>query len=96
MRLAQKSPAARADNQIVDWGSFAACLRLCPEGRQGDSEQAASELAAARGLLRHKTLSISSMKTHEYLPDPEPPPAIQALEDRTFFAGLRKTGMPEQ
>ena len=36
------------------------------------------------------------MKTHEYLPDPEPPPAIQALEERSFFAGLRKAGIPEQ
>jgi len=63
---------------------------------KGDGEQAASELAAARGLLPHKTLRISLMKTHEYLPDPEPAPAIRALEDRTFFAGVRKAGVSEQ
>ena len=31
-----------------------------------------------------------------YRPEPGPPPAIRALDDRTYFAGLRKAGTPEQ
>lgn len=61
---------------------------------KGDTEQAASELSAARGLSGDRTLSITLIKTQ--WDDPQLPPTIRALLDATYFAGLRKAGMPEK
>ena len=64
---------------------------------QGETELAASELAQARRLFKPDTFNITWLKAHMmYRPEPGPPPAILALDDRTYFAGLRKAGMPEQ
>ncbi|MBV8800862.1 MAG: tetratricopeptide repeat protein [Alphaproteobacteria bacterium] len=64
---------------------------------QGETELAASELAQARPLFKPDTFSITWVRTQMmYRPEPGPPPAIRALDDRTYFAGLRKAGMPEQ
>ena len=64
---------------------------------QGETELAASELAQARRLFKPDTFNISWIRSHMmYRPEPGPPPAIRALDDRTYFAGLRKAGMPEQ
>jgi hypothetical protein len=64
---------------------------------QGETELAASELAQARRLSRPDTFNITWLKAHMiYRPEPGPPPAIRVLDDRTYFAGLRKAGMPEQ
>ena len=64
---------------------------------KGVTELAASELAQARRFFKPDAFNITWLKAHMmYRPDPEPPPTIHALEDRTFFAGLRKAGMPEQ
>jgi adenylate cyclase len=63
---------------------------------QGDTELATSELAQARRLFKPDTFNITWIKAHIYRPEPGPPPAIRDLDDRTYFAGLRKAGMPEQ
>ena len=63
---------------------------------KGETELAASELAEARGMSGDNTFNIAWVKTHQYWPDPEPPPSIRTLEDRTVFAGLRQAGMPEE
>ena len=64
---------------------------------QGETELATSELAQARRLFKPDTFNISWIRSHMmYRPEPGPPPAIRALDDRTFFAGLHKAGMPEQ
>jgi len=64
---------------------------------QGETELAASELAQARPLFKPDTFNITWVRTQMmYRPEPGPPPAIRALDDRTCFAGLRKAGMPEQ
>jgi hypothetical protein len=64
---------------------------------QGDTELATSELAQARRLVKPDTFNITWLKAHMiYRPEPGPPAAIRVLDDRTYFAGLRKAGMPEQ
>jgi adenylate cyclase len=64
---------------------------------QGETELAASELAQARRLFKPDTFNINWIREHMiYQLEPGPPPAIRALDDRTYFAGLRKAGMPEQ
>ena len=64
---------------------------------QGETELAASELAQVRRFFKPDTFNITWLKAHMmYRPEPGPPPAIRALDDRTYFAGLRKAGMPEQ
>jgi hypothetical protein len=66
-------------------------------GLQGETELAASELAQARPLFKPGTFNITWIRTQMmYRPEPGPPPAIRALDDRTYFAGLRKGGMPEE
>jgi len=62
----------------------------------GETERAAFELAEARRMSRGNTFNIAWVKAHQYRADPEPPPSIRILEDRTYFAGLRKAGMPEE
>jgi TolB-like protein len=63
---------------------------------KGETELAASELVEARGMSGDNRFNIAWVRTHQYWPDPEPPPSIRTLEDRTVFAGLRKAGMPEE
>jgi TolB-like protein/DNA-binding winged helix-turn-helix (wHTH) protein/Tfp pilus assembly protein PilF len=64
---------------------------------QGETELASSELAQARRFFKSDTFNITWVKTQMmYRPEPGPPPAIRALDDQTYFAGLRKAGMPEQ
>jgi tetratricopeptide (TPR) repeat protein len=59
---------------------------------KGETDRAATELAAARRLSDGRYSSISRLKASEYFGVPE----VQALFDATYFAGLRKAGMPEQ
>ena len=63
---------------------------------QGDTEFATSELAQARRLSKPDTFNITWLKAYIYRPEAEPSAAIRVLDDRTYFAGLRKAGMPEQ
>jgi tetratricopeptide (TPR) repeat protein len=63
---------------------------------KGEMELAASEIAQVQRLLEPNKFNIAWIKAHHNRPDPEPPPAIRALLDRTYFAGLRKAGVPEE
>jgi TolB-like protein/class 3 adenylate cyclase len=58
---------------------------------RGETERAASELAEARRLSGGDLFSsIANLKTY-----PEAP-KLRALYEATYFAGLRKAGMPEE
>ena len=59
-------------------------------GLEGETERAAAELAEARRLGSAPS-SITSAKT-----GPFGLPKIRALSEATFFAGLRKAGVPEE
>jgi TolB-like protein/DNA-binding winged helix-turn-helix (wHTH) protein/Flp pilus assembly protein TadD len=59
-------------------------------GLKGETERAAAELAEARRLYG-APLSIARMKT-----GPMGLPKIRGLSEATFFAGLRKAGVPEE
>jgi hypothetical protein len=59
---------------------------------RGDSERAAAELAEARRLNRDLYSSIAHVKAGGYFGVPK----IRALYEATYFAGLRKAGMPEE
>jgi adenylate cyclase len=61
-------------------------------GLRGDSERAAAELAEARRLNGDLYSSIAHVKTSGYFGAPK----IRALYEATYFAGLRKAGMPEE
>jgi TolB-like protein/DNA-binding winged helix-turn-helix (wHTH) protein len=66
-------------------------------GLKGETELAASELAQAQRFFKPDTFNISWIRSQMmYRPEPGPPPAIRALDDRTYFAGLRKAGVPEE
>ena len=69
-------------------------IRLAaPHGLEGEPERSAAELAEARRLAVEGTFSsIAKMKAG--IPS-SVPPTSRALFDITFFAGLRKAGMPE-
>jgi predicted Zn-dependent protease len=59
----------------------------------GEFERAAAELAEARRLSREdRYSSIARLKVLENLGVPK----IRALYETTYFAGLRKAGMPEE
>jgi adenylate cyclase len=61
-------------------------------GLKGDTERAATELAAARRLSRDdRYSSISRLKAIRHWGIPK----IRALFEATYFAGLRNAGMPE-
>jgi hypothetical protein len=62
-------------------------------GLKGDTERAAGELAHARRLKGEGSFSsIAQMRaTGDW-----GVPTIQALFETTYFAGLRKAGMPEE
>jgi tetratricopeptide (TPR) repeat protein len=60
---------------------------------KGDSERAAGELAKAKSLVGDDRFSsIAHVKATGYWGVP----TIQALFETTYFAGLRKAGMPEE
>ena len=64
---------------------------------KGETELASSELAQAQRFFKPDTFNITWVREQMmYRPEPGPPPAVRALDDRTYFAGLRKAGMPEQ
>src|ERR1700732_5113538 len=62
-------------------------------GLNGETERAAAELAEAR-RLRGKGFysSLARLRAIGYFGVPK----IQALIEATYFAGLRKAGMPEE
>jgi adenylate cyclase len=61
-------------------------------GLKGDLDRAAAELAEARGLLGGRAYSsIAAMRARDW-----GVPSIRALHEDTFFAGLRKAGVPEE
>ena len=60
---------------------------------KGDSERAAVELAEARKLVSDKRYSnIAALQAVESWGVPK----IRALYEATYFAGLRKAGVPEE
>jgi hypothetical protein len=59
----------------------------------GDADRAAVELAEALRLARDgRFSSIARLKAVRYFGVPK----IHALYEATYFAGLRKAGMPEE
>ena len=62
-------------------------------GLIGDRQRAAAELAEARRLRSGRYSSISKLKATM---DVRVLPKVRALYDATFFAGLRKAGVPEE
>jgi hypothetical protein len=59
----------------------------------GETERAATELSEARGLSaddRYTSIARLRALGHGGLPK------VRALFEATYFAGLRKTGMPEE
>lgn len=61
---------------------------------RGETERAAAELAEARRLSgRDLFSSIAHLKA---LPGAWGAPKIRALYEATYFAGLRKAGLPEE
>ena len=65
---------------------------------KGASERAAAELAEARRLTPDDRFSSIARYKAVIYPRAENRalPKIQALSETTFFAGLRKAGMPEE
>jgi hypothetical protein len=62
-------------------------------GLKGESEHAAAELADARRLSPDdRYSSIARLRAVEHYRSPK----IQALREDTYFAGLRKAGVPEE
>jgi TolB-like protein/Flp pilus assembly protein TadD len=60
---------------------------------KGETERATAELAEARKLVRDgRYSSIARFKAIEHSGVPK----VSALSETTFFAGLRKAGMPEE
>lgn len=58
----------------------------------GDAERAAVEFAAARRMNPHLYSSLAGLRASQ----PWGVPKVEALFEATYFAGLRKAGMPEQ
>ena len=62
-------------------------------GLKGESKRAAAELAEARRLIADdRYSSIARLRASAIWVEPK----IRALAEATFFAGLRKAGMPEE
>ena len=60
---------------------------------KGDNERAATELAEARRLVGDsRYANIAALQAVEFWGVPK----IRALYEATYFAGLRKAGMPEE
>ena len=61
---------------------------------KGETEHAATELAEARRVSGdHRYSSIAKLQTLDFH---SAVPEIRALFEATYFAGLRKAGMPEE
>jgi adenylate cyclase len=72
---------------------FVRALLASAYGLKGDIERAAAELAEARGLVAaNRWSSIARLKARGYFGVPK----VRALFEATYFAGLRKAGMPEE
>jgi hypothetical protein len=79
-------PPAGPHHQPHAWLASAYALK-------GDTERAADELADARRLnIDDRYSSIARLKAA----GPGGVPKIRALFEATYFAGLRKAGMPEE
>ena len=80
-----------SDEVALNRGAVAICgLCLC---LKGDTKRGASELAEARRLsLQDRVSSLARLKAIGYWGVPK----VQELFEATFFAGLRKAGMPEE
>ena len=66
-------------------------------GVKGETERAAAELAEARRLSPDgRYSSIARLKANPYDIVSFAAPKIRALFEATYFAGLRKAGMPEE
>jgi adenylate cyclase len=66
---------------------------------KGEPERAAFELGEARRLSAADTLSIAWVRANLSRPEPSwsyAVPKIRALYEATFFAGLRKAGIPAE
>jgi hypothetical protein len=67
---------------------------------KGETYRAAAELSQARGLAagdRYSSLArLRAAGYHPTAPGNWGVPKIRALFEATFFAGLRKAGMPEE
>jgi TolB-like protein/Tfp pilus assembly protein PilF len=75
-------------NQPLPYARLAAAYSL-----KGETERATAELAEARKLVRDGHYSsIARLKAVEYSEVPK----VRALIEATYFAGLRKAGMPEE
>jgi predicted Zn-dependent protease len=61
---------------------------------KGESERAAAELAEARRLAADGR--YSSIARYRAIVPLGESPKVRALYETTFFAGLRKAGMPEE
>jgi hypothetical protein len=59
---------------------------------KGETERAAAELTEARRLSDGRYSSIAHLKAVAYFGVPN----IRALYEASYFAGLRKAGMPEE
>jgi len=59
---------------------------------RGETERAAAELAEARKLSDGRYSSVACLKAAQYFGVPK----VRALFEATYFAGLRKAGMPEE
>jgi adenylate cyclase len=64
-------------------------------GLKGETERAAAELAEARKLVSDDRFSSIARMRRRIVKVIESP-AIRALYETTYFAGLRKAGMPEE
>jgi tetratricopeptide (TPR) repeat protein len=64
---------------------------------RGNSDRAAAELIAAQRLdLQGNFSSITRVKFHDYAGGRGARPEIRELFEATYYAGLRKAGMPEE
>jgi predicted Zn-dependent protease len=63
-------------------------------GLQGDSTRAAEELAETRRLSRISSsmARLNAKRSQQWLQGP----TIRSMAEATYFAGLRKAGMPEE
>jgi len=62
-------------------------------GLKGETDRAAAELAKARRLSSDgRFSSIARLRAVQYFGVPK----VRALFEATYFAGLRKAGMPEE
>jgi TolB-like protein/class 3 adenylate cyclase/Flp pilus assembly protein TadD len=72
--------------------SFVHAFLASAYGLRGETEHAAAELAEARRLVGDNRFSSISRLSRGYYGVPK----VRALYEATYFAGLRKAGMPEE